>query len=335
MRAPAFWWRERTRPGLRLHLLTPLASLYARGTARRIGRPPAFGPDVPTICVGNLVAGGSGKTPTVMALVSPLRERGLAPAIVTRGYGGRNPGPVRVDPGMPAAEVGDEALLLAAFAPVYVARDRAAAARMAVAAGAGALILDDGFQNPAVARDLNLVVVDAAAGFGNGRVLPAGPLREPVPAGLRRADALVVIGTAAARASLDGRWPETAGVPRLDAELRPLATGMDWTGMPVVAFAGIGRPQKFFDTLDGLGARVLRCIPLADHQTFGSKLLTRIERAAAEAGGQLVTTEKDAARLPPAFRRRVLTLPVRLEWDDPAALDALLARLPTRPVPRR
>jgi tetraacyldisaccharide 4'-kinase len=236
---------------------------------------------------------------------------------------------------MPVTEVGDEALLLSAFAPVYVARNRAAAARMALDKGAGALILDDGFQNPSVARDLNLLVVDAAAGFGNGRVLPAGPLREPVAAGLRRADALVIIGDEAARARLVSRWPETAGIPRLEAEIRPLATGMDWSGMPVVAFAGIGRPQKFFETLDGLGARVLRRIPLADHQPFGTKLLARIERAAAEVGGQLVTTEKDAARLPPAFRGRVLTLPVRLEWADPAGLDALLARLPTRPAPRR
>lgn len=334
--APAFWWRDPERPGPWPRLLGPAAWLYAAATARRVARKADIRPEVPVICVGNLTAGGAGKTPTVIALVTELQRRSLSPIVVTRGYGGSERGPLRVDPRrMRAAQVGDEPLLLAAFCPVVVARDRARGARCALAQGADAIVLDDGFQNPAVARDLNLLVVDAAAGFGNGRVIPAGPLREPLAAGLVRADAIVLIGSPGARGGFRRAWPQCAGRPQLDAELRPLPTGMPWRGLRVVAFAGIGRPEKFFGTLRELGADIVQAIPLGDHQRFGPALVTRLEREARETGAQLVTTEKDAARLPAELRPKVLTLPVRLDWADPEALagllDALFAAGPAAP----
>jgi tetraacyldisaccharide 4'-kinase len=280
------------------------------------------------ICVGNLTAGGAGKTPTVAALAGLLASRGVAAQVVSRGHGGRLAGPVRVDPRRHAAvDVGDEPLLLAAIAPVWIGRDRAAAARAAVADGAAAVLLDDGLQNPSLVKDLSVVVVDAEFGFGNGRVIPAGPLREPPGDGLARAGLVLVIGAPSARARLLGAWPALAAAPRIEGELRPLATGMDWRGLRALAFAGIARPEKFFATLRGLGAEVAAERAFADHAAYDARLLARLAAEARALGAQLVTTEKDAVRLPPAFRRDVLVLPVRLEIEDAAPLDAALARI--------
>jgi tetraacyldisaccharide 4'-kinase len=328
MQPPAFWFRPRSALGT---LLAPIGRIYAAATARRVAQPSRYAPEVPVICVGNINIGGTGKTPTVIALVQLLQGMGRAVHVLSRGYGGQLDGPLQVQEREHSADdVGDEPLLMAAFAPVWVGRDRAATARAAVKAGAEVLILDDGFQDPALRKDLSLVVVDAALGFGNGRVLPAGPLREPVEVGLGRADMILAIGapeqTAAFRAISD--YP----VPVFSAALKPLQMGISWPGQRVLAFAGIGRPEKFFATLRSEGAVLLRAEALSDHQPLSEALMKRLEIEAKALGAQMVTTEKDAVRLPRSFRQKVMTLPVRLAWDNESDIRAALAETLARVV---
>lgn len=326
MKTPRFWY---VAPSWRSTMLAPLGKLYAAATARRLARGQRARVKVPVICIGNINAGGTGKTPTVIALAERLRDMGHAPHVITRGYGGTEHGPLEVDPSRHrATAVGDEPLLIAAFAHTWVARDRLEGAQAAIAAGADVIVLDDSLQNPALHHDLTVVTVDAARGFGNGRCIPAGPLREPVAAGLARADFLLTIGDTAAQGSFDA--PGT--IPRLRGSIMPLQTGMDWSG-DYIAFAGIAHPQKFFDTLQSLGATLLATHALGDHEPLSAALLTRLTRDAAMQNAQLVTTEKDAARLPPAFRGAVITLPVRLQIENPAPLDAALTQLFATPKP--
>lgn len=329
MKEPAFWYPEDGQRGLWSVLLGPLGWLYGKATERRLaqGSPERVG--VPVICVGNINVGGTGKTPTVIWLQQALMQAGHDPHVVSRGYGGTEEGPLHVHPARHSAQrVGDEPLLLSAFGEVWVSKDRLAGARAAVAAGATVIILDDGFQNPALHKDFSIVVVDAKRGFGNQRCLPAGPLREPVAAGLVRADLVLAIGKAQDRETFFASLPVTDALCA-GGHLEPLQTGMDWSGTPVLAFAGIGNPAKFFDTLRGLGADIKRAEALDDHQHLSPALLSRLEAEARALGAQLVTTEKDAARLPASFRQKVITLPVRLNIEsEESAASAILAKAP-------
>ena len=326
MRAPLFWFTPPDRPAILARALAPISALFAAGTANRLRRPPKIKADIPVICVGNINAGGTGKTPTTIALIERLIARGHTPHVVSRGYGGTLEGPVRVDErAHKSDQTGDEPLLLAAFAPTWVAKDRAAGVQSAQDAGANVVLMDDGFQNPDVAKDLSIVVVDAMRGFGNGRVMPAGPLRETVDAGMRRADLVLSIGPPSAQDRFAAQW--SFNVPHLVGHLAPLPTGMPWRDLKLLAFAGIGHPEKFFVTLRDMGADLVRAEALGDHQPLTNTLMKRLEVEAAAQRAQLVTTEKDAVRLPDSFRMKVLTLPVRLQLVDWTPIDRAFARL--------
>ena len=325
MREPQFWTNAPETPGWQARALQPLGRLYARATRRRISKT-GYTAKVPVICIGNLNAGGTGKTPTVIALVQALTAKGVAVHVVSRGYGGRLEGPVQVNErSHRSADVGDEPLLMAAFGPVWVARDREKGVRQAEDAGAQIIVLDDGFQNPSVVKTRSVVVVDAGVGFGNARCIPAGPLREPVDEGLRRADVVLAIGPDAALDRFGTDWKDALqGTPFFTGHLAPLSTGMSWNGLRTLAFAGIGRPAKFFDTLRDLGARLVAVHALDDHQPMTAALFTRLVREAKSHRAQLVTTEKDAVRLTQDQRLAVLTVPVRLQFDS---LDGFLEAL--------
>jgi len=326
MHAPDFWAED----GTLATLLAPLGAGYDLAGRLRRALVPSVSADIPVICVGNLVAGGAGKTPVVLALVEALAARGAAVHCLSRGYRGRTPGPRRVEAARDsAAEVGDEALLLARAAPSWVARDRAAGARAAIAAGAQVLVLDDGFQNPALAKDLSLVVVDGAYGFGNRRVMPAGPLRETVARGLARADAVVLLG----RDERNLGVALGSGLPVLTAKIAPRPGSESLAGRKTLAFAGIGRPEKFFATLVELGAELAETRAFPDHHPYSAGELQGLRERAQALGAALVTTEKDAVRLTPEQRDGIEVLAVAVAWDDPAALQALLDRLPHNIAP--
>lgn len=318
MHAPEFW---RTR-GILPSLLQPLASAYQAAGALKQAMTVPFRAPVPVICIGNLVAGGAGKTPVTLSLALLLRERGRHPHILTRGYGGSLRGPVAVDLARhDAAQIGDEALLLGGAAPCWVARDRVAAAREAIAAGADLLLLDDGFQNPSIGKDFSFVVVDGAYGFGNCRVMPAGPLRETISAGLARAQAAVIMG--------DDSWGVAGlighALPILHATLAPTGAA-NLAGRRVLAFAGIGRPAKFYQTLADTGAVIVATRDFPDHHPYRDAELRDIVAAARAADATPITTTKDWVRLPPEFRG-IRRLDVAVAWRDRAARDKLMQNL--------
>lgn len=313
MRAPEFWsaddWRSR--------LLAPLGWLHGASVEWKRRQAPPYRPSALVVCVGNLSVGGSGKTPVAIEIARLLEARGRHPVFLSRGYGGRLRGPIRVTDENSAADVGDEPLLLCRTAPVVVSRDRADGARLAETLG-DAIVMDDGHQNFALAKDLSLVVVDGEAGFGNGRIVPAGPLREPVAQGLARADAVIVIGEGEPKLSRFAR-------PVLRVRLRP--HGADVGGRRIVAFAGIGRPDKFFDALRGQGAEVAATAAYADHHAYTQSEIARLKSKARALGAVLVTTEKDYVRLTPAQRDEILPMPVRAVFDRPEQMESLLDSL--------
>ncbi|WP_293905281.1 tetraacyldisaccharide 4'-kinase [Phenylobacterium sp.] len=320
------WWyfRDARIAPVSRALLTPVSWIWAAVTARRIARGQPYDPGVPVICVGNLTLGGTGKTPVVREIA-----RRLGGAVLSRGYGGSLAGLVRVDPARhTAAEVGDEPLMLAQDLAVWVCRDRAAGAQAAAAGGAKLIVMDDGHQNPDVAKTLSLVVVDGETRddewpFGDGRVFPAGPMREPLKVGLARADAAVILLPADVEAPDPELLAALASVPVLVARLTPAAPPPSG---PQLGFAGVGKPWKVERTLRAAGCELADFWPFPDHRAYDEPTLRRIAERAALFDAGLVTTEKDWARLPAAWRDRVTPWPVRAVFEDDAALEAILAK---------
>ncbi len=319
-RAPEFW---RT-GGAMARLLKPAAWVVAEAARLRWRGAEPVRLEVPVICVGNLVAGGAGKTPVALDLLKRLTAAGAKPFALTRGYGGREAGPLLVDPEQHDwRAVGDEALLLARAAPTVVARDRVEGGRFAAAQGAGVLVMDDGFQNPSLHKDLNLLVIDGGYGLGNGLVMPAGPLRERPEAALERADAVVMLGKDETR--LSARLPRA--LPLLSADLAPPPEGPGVAGRRFIAFAGIGRPRKFFDSLRAAGAELVSAVGFPDHHPYREADLSLLASKAEELDATLITTEKDLVRIPADYARAIEAFPVTLRWRDGAGIWRLLEDL--------
>ncbi|MBY0225652.1 MAG: tetraacyldisaccharide 4'-kinase [Hyphomicrobium sp.] len=296
-REPPWWYLPQ--PTLTARLLAPAAALYGTIGARRMQRPPSATSPLPVVCIGNFTAGGTGKTPLALLVADRLMQRGLTPVFLTRGYGSRARHPTVVDPARHvAADVGDEALLLARAACVMVAPDRPAGARaIQQRPGADLIIMDDGLQNPSLAKDLRIAVVDGARGFGNSRVIPAGPLRAPLAVQLAHTDIVVVNGRREDRDSIARAVAPAFTGPVLSAQQMPAGESGWLAGTPVVAFAGIGNPQRFFQLLKRLGAHVVEERSFTDHHAFTNIDAADLLAAAQRLGAILVTTEKDLVRL--------------------------------------
>jgi tetraacyldisaccharide 4'-kinase len=327
MRPPEFWKADvsgRDSAGMLRALLTPVSWAYAAVAAHRYRTTITRHAPVPVVCVGNLTVGGAGKTPITRAIRAKL---GPHAHTLSRGYGGRVEGPLRVTPDMDAREVGDEPLLHARDGPAWIAHDRYAGALAAAQAGAQAIVMDDGFQNAALGKDLSILAVDPHFGIGNGDVFPAGPLRERLGDGVARADAIVMLHNVAGETPTVQSWLADFTKPILTATLQPTA---DLPHGKLVAFAGLARPEKFFDTLESLGGEVSEAVPFDDHHVYAEDDLNVLAQIAEERGAQLITTEKDAARLSSEWRTRVAVLPVAAHFADEAALDALLGPIRSR-----
>lgn len=322
MREPAFWqppstWLSR--------LLTPLAAIYGEVAGTRLARA-GTRVGIPVLCIGNYHVGGAGKTPTTLALVKLLRDLGETPVVLSRGYGGRLRGPVKVDTARhAAADVGDEPLMMARQVAVVIARDRVSGAALARSTGASVIVMDDGFQNPAIAKDASFIVIDSHRGLGNGRVLPAGPLRAPLDLQIARTDALVVVGDGVAAAGV-AALVAGKGAPVLTARLVPDDTSIAaLRGKRVLAFAGIGDPARFFRTLRHAGVDVAVEKAFADHHPYTAADIDALSAQAQRDGLVLVTTDKDAVKLRamPAAEE-IIAFGVTLVFEDMAALQALV-----------
>jgi tetraacyldisaccharide 4'-kinase len=334
LETPSWWYRK---AGLVSAALSPLAALYGRMAAARLEKGEPYHSRLPVVCVGNFTAGGGGKTPTALAVAALLKAMGKKPAFLTRGYGGAAKGLVQVGEGQSAEDVGDEPLLLAGTAPTVVSADRVAGAKAIESSDADVIVMDDGFQNPSLAKDLSLIVVDAASGVGNGRVIPAGPLRAPLDSQIARADALLVIGEGKKADALIAAF-EHATKPVLRAKIAPNCDPR-WLGvLPAIGFAGIARPTKFFATLKANGARLIASHGFGDHHRFTETEAKRLLKEADDKSAMLVTTEKDWARLPDDEEDSALTelkhrsrpFPIVVAFDDEAAAKTLLSRVTER-----
>ena len=310
IKSPKHWQQT----GLVPLLLYPFSLIYRMASAFPRMTTSPWRANVPVICVGNIVAGGAGKTPITIDIAMRLKNIGKNPHIITRGYGGDAMGPIMVEAGANWHDTGDEAILLSATAPTWVAKDRKAGVTSATNNGADTVILDDGFQNPSLVKDLSIVVVDGGFGFGNKMLLPAGPLRESINSGISRANAVVIIGDdkQGARASILESNPK---IEILQAHLQP-TNGDELKGRDVVAFAGIGRPEKFFETLAEIGCNIKSSHPFPDHHEYSVRDISPILEMAEKINAVVVTTEKDAVKIPVNMLEKITIIKVGIEWSD-------------------
>lgn len=323
MRPPEFWLHRHGRdaaPMIRT-ILSPIAWIYSWAAARRIETTKSYDAGVPVICVGNATLGGTGKTPVAIYLLKSLRRMGLNVVGLTRGYGGTEKGPIPVQKHHSSADVGDEPLLLARHAPVWIAEGRDDGARAAVSHGASVIVMDDGHQNPLVEKTLSLLVVDAETGFGNGCVFPAGPLRENLSASLERADAIILMKPSPDYDIDNELAAQLKGKLVIPAYLKPEAPAPDGK---LYAFAGIGRPNKFFDSLRRHGGEVVGEYPFSDHYKYKDGDIEQLFILASEMDAGLITTEKDYVRLPRGYRKGVQVWPVNVQFEDELTLRRLL-----------
>jgi len=314
MKTPG-WWNEKS---FMSALLLPLSFAYEIGSILQRALIPSVRLPIPVICIGGLTAGGAGKTPVALHIGTLIKDRNVPAFFLSRGYGGMAKGPLLVNPARHSAqEVGDEPLLLAKVLPTVVAKDRLSGAKFAIAKGAKAIIMDDGFQNPAIAKTLSLVVIDGRNIFGNNRLIPAGPLREPPQYGLRRAHAAIVVD----RAPIAPALPP--GLPVLFAKTQPV-TEHALRGKKMLAFCGIASPKKFFRTLTSLGLSPVETIAFPDHYLYTISDWRKLVRKANKIKAGLVTTAKDVVRLPQAMQKQVSVVDITLTFDNPVLLDAIL-----------
>lgn len=324
LKSPKFWQKENTFLG---KALSPLGRIYAWGLRRKLKNAKSYRSKIPVVCIGNLVMGGVGKTPLAVSVAEYFKMNGMRPVFLTRGYGGGLSN-VLVDPDKHTAkDTGDEALILARIAPAIVDPDRARGAKTAEKIGADVIIMDDGFQNPQLVKDLSFAVFDGRYGFGNGKVFPAGPLREPVEDGLRRADAFIVVGKdkAGIKEWVDKRF---MSLPFIGTHIeQDVAKIAQLSGKKVFAFAGIGYPDKFFDMLRDYGCDVVETQAFSDHYPYTDEDMTDLIARADKQGAVLVTTAKDGVRIAPRFLPHVQIVEAYMVWDTPDAMCALLSAL--------
>ncbi|MFZ1774772.1 MAG: tetraacyldisaccharide 4'-kinase [Rhizobiaceae bacterium] len=325
--APPFWWEK---SDWRAWSLLPLSAAYGAVAGWRMNAAQPEKAGLPVLCVGNFTVGGAGKTPVAIALARAARERGLKPGILSRGHGGTNAVPKIVDLAHDSARsVGDEPLLLARHAPVAVSVDRPAGVKLLIEAGADFLIMDDGFQSRRIATDYALIVVDAMFGLGNGHVIPAGPLRAPLAIQLRYTDAVLALGEGdGADAAI--RLAARAGKPVHAASISP-SGAEKFAGLKCLAYAGIGHPEKFYQTLAAAGAEVAASRAFPDHHPFSDSECEALQNEAAHSGLVLVTTAKDAVRLVDgtaaarSLLAETLVLEIEAQCDDPGAPARIIA----------
>ncbi len=315
-KAPRFWYNQKNTPQKILkYTLSPLGWIYERAVEKRFEMNTQVPMSKPVICVGNLTVGGNGKTPTVLSLASFFAKRNYNPHLLTKGYGGEEAGPVQINRDIDTAEyIGDEALLLAQRAPTWVAANRPLGAQHAIDAGAEMIIMDDGFQNPIIYKDFSLVVIDGKIGFGNQYVMPAGPLRENIENGILRADAVLIIGED--RNHVETLIKSIKDIPVFKAKLVATHNNPKVKGKKFAAFAGIGRPSKFKDTLEEYGAEITTWKEFPDHYLYKTEDLRGLLKTAAKAKTPIITTSKDFVRIPKHMQKDIQVFAVELEWEN-------------------